>query len=92
MPGTAQGLGVDPADPYANIAGVAAHLRTLLDEYSGHGAREQYALTLAAYNAGEGAVQRYGGVPPYPETRAYVSAVLRLWRRLAAPPGAEPVR
>lgn len=83
MPRTADGLGVDPQDPYANIRGVAVHVRALLDRYSGYDRPTQYRLALAAYNAGEGAVQRYGGVPPYPETQAYVSAVLRLWRRLA---------
>ena len=92
MPSTAASLGVDPADPYANIRGVATHLRGLLDAYSGYSVETQYMLTLAAYNAGEGAVRHYGGVPPYPETQAYVSAVLRLWRRLAGPRVSEPAQ
>ena len=83
MPATADGLGVDPQNPYANIHGVAVHIRALLNRYAGYDRTTQYRLALAAYNAGEGAVRRYGGVPPYPETQAYVSAVLRLWSRLA---------
>jgi soluble lytic murein transglycosylase-like protein len=81
MPGTAGELGVDAADPQANIHGVAVHLRALLDRYA-RSRRSQYVLALAAYNAGEGAVDRYGGVPPYAETKRYVSAVLHLWRHL----------
>ena len=56
-------------DPTSNIEAGARHLRTLLDRYP-------LAMALAAYNAGEGAVIRYGGIPPYPETRSYVSRVL----------------
>lgn len=77
MPGTAANLGVDPTDPLANIHGIAVHLRGLLDRYG------SYTLALAAYNAGGGAVDRYGGVPPYRETRRYVRAVILLWRRLS---------
>jgi soluble lytic murein transglycosylase-like protein len=76
MPATAGELGVDARDPLQNIAGVARKLRTLLHRYA------DPATALAAYNAGEGAVARYGGVPPYPETRAYVARVLQLWDRL----------
>ncbi|HEY8297547.1 MAG TPA: lytic transglycosylase domain-containing protein [Candidatus Baltobacteraceae bacterium] len=86
MPATAAGLGVDPQDPLANIHGVAAHLRGLLDRYARTGSQSRYVLAIAAYNAGAGAVERYGGVPPYPETRAYVGRVIRLWRRLAGAP------
>lgn len=82
MPQTAAGLGVDPDDPYENIAGAAHQLRRLIDRFAG-GAAQRYALALAAYNAGSGAVLRYGGIPPYAETRAYVRRVLNLWRRLA---------
>ncbi|MDE2482186.1 MAG: transglycosylase SLT domain-containing protein [bacterium] len=83
MPGTADALGVDPDDPQANIHGVAVHLRGLLARYAALAPAERYADALAAYNAGAGAVERYGGVPPYPETRAYVRRVIALWRRLS---------
>ena len=70
MPGTARSLGVDPADPAQAVDGaarlLAGHLRQL----------GSLPLALAAYNAGPGAVSRYGGVPPYPETQAYVRKVL----------------
>ena len=71
MPSTARYLGVSNIfDPRENILAGAKYLRTLLDTFNG-----DLDLTLAAYNAGPGAVQRYGGVPPYRETRAYVAAV-----------------
>jgi soluble lytic murein transglycosylase-like protein len=82
MPGTARGLGVDPRDPIANIEGTVHHLAWLLRAYAARGP-DAYPLALGAYNAGAGAVARYGGIPPYPETQAYVRAVLALWRRLA---------
>jgi soluble lytic murein transglycosylase-like protein len=72
MPGTARDLGVDARDPDQNINGGARYLRTLLDGF--HGDLE---LALAAYNAGPAAVHRYGGVPPYAETRAYIDGVMR---------------
>jgi soluble lytic murein transglycosylase-like protein len=86
MPATAAALGVDPDDPYANIHGVAIHLRALLAHYGALARSERYTDALAAYNAGSAAVDRYGGVPPYPETRAYVTRVVSLWRRLAGEP------
>ena len=70
MPGTADRYAVlDPFDPAANIDAGTRHLRTLLDEFGTRGA-------LAAYNAGEGPVRQFDGIPPYSETRKYVSRVL----------------
>ena len=71
MPNTARALGVtDVFDPEQNVNGGVRYLRRLLDQFNG-----DLDLTLAAYNAGPAAVQRYGGVPPFAETRAYVKAV-----------------
>ena len=71
MPGTAAGLGVtNVLDPAQSLDGGAKYLRQQLDAFGGDVAR-----ALAAYNAGPGAVQRYGGVPPYAETQDYVRAV-----------------
>ncbi len=86
MPATAGALGVDPDDAIANIHGVAVHLRRLLAHYAAGRRDEQYIDAIAAYNAGSGAVDRYGGIPPYPETRRYVRRVIALWRRLAGEP------
>jgi soluble lytic murein transglycosylase-like protein len=71
MPGTARGLGVNAGDLSANVDGGAAYLTQMLDRFDG-----DIIKSLAAYNAGPEAVTRYGGVPPYPETQAYVNAVL----------------
>src|SRR5262245_54809474 len=73
MPDTASSLRVsDSFDPYENIEGGVRHLRRLMDRYRGN-----LPLVLAAYNAGEQAVTVYRGVPPYRETRRYVSRILR---------------
>ncbi|HEU4975157.1 MAG TPA: lytic transglycosylase domain-containing protein [Baekduia sp.] len=71
MPATAASLGVDPSDPAQAIDGGARYLKQQLDRFGGDAAK-----ALAAYNAGPGAVVRYGGVPPYGETQAYVRNVL----------------
>jgi len=87
IPSTARRFGVaDVFDPVENIRGGAKYLRYLLDLYGG-----DYALTLAAYNAGEAAVARYGDVPPFAETRNYVRLVgERLAAGQAAAPAAHP--
>ena len=71
MPATARGLGVDAYAPAENLRGGAAYLRVLMRRYDGDLVR-----ALAAYNAGPKTVDRFGGVPPYRETQAYVAAVL----------------
>lgn len=85
MPATAARFGVrDRTRPDESIRGGVAYLDWLLARYGG-----DPVLALAGYNAGEGAVDRHGGVPPYPETRAYVPKVLAAWtvaRALCATP------
>lgn len=80
MPETARQLEADPDDPAQNADAGARFLRELLLKYRDH--PYQLRMALAAYNAGPGAVQRYGGVPPYPETTRYVERVLQEFRRL----------
>jgi cell wall-associated NlpC family hydrolase len=70
MPDTARGLGVDPHDAMQNLIGGARYLKQLLDQFGG-----DVTKAIAAYNAGPGAVQRYGGTPPYDETQNYVRIV-----------------
>jgi soluble lytic murein transglycosylase-like protein len=77
MPGTADAYGIaDPFDPEENVAGGTALLADLLRQYHGN-----VKLALAAYNAGSGAVARYGGIPPYAETQAYVRNVTSMYRQ-----------
>lgn len=78
MPATARDLGVDASDVSANIEGGAAYLAALLRRFDG-----DIVKTLAAYDAGPAAVQRFGGTPPFAETRAYVTAVLDRLARTA---------
>lgn len=79
MPRTARQYAVgNPYDPATNLDAGARHLRDLLDRF-------ELPLALAAYNAGEAAVRRYNGVPPYRETRDYVARILSLSQALAGP-------
>lgn len=80
-PGTAAGLGVSNAyDPAQNIWGGTRYIRGLLDRFHG-----DTRLAVAAYNAGPGAVEKYGGVPPYAETQAYVDNVLDSYQKYKTP-------
>ena len=69
MPGTADKLGVDPRDPHQNLEGGARYLRMMYDRFG------NWRHALAAYNAGPEAVQKYGGIPPYAETKNYVKVI-----------------
>ena len=80
MPSTANELGVDPRVMTDNIRGGAIYLRRQLVRFG------TVPLALAAYNAGPGAVLRYGGIPPYRETRSYVARIMARWRPIAAIP------
>jgi soluble lytic murein transglycosylase-like protein len=79
MPATAHELGADPTVPEQNVEAGTHYLSRLLQLYSKR--RDQLRWTIAAYNAGPGAVARYHGVPPYRETRAYVARVLRYFKK-----------
>ena len=70
MPGTARGLGINPHDPIQSIEGAARYLSKAKHSFG------SWKLALAAYNAGFGAVHKYGGVPPYAETQRYVKNIL----------------
>ena len=74
MPGTAAELGVDARDADANINGGARYLARQLARFG------TVPLALAAYNAGPGAVTRWGGIPPYAETRSYVASIMARWQ------------
>jgi soluble lytic murein transglycosylase-like protein len=92
MPATAHRLQVDdPFDPEQNLRGGVREFSRLIDRYSG-----SLQLALAAYNAGEGAVERYRGIPPYRETRDYVSRIMTIYTgkpyRLAGSYRISPVR
>jgi hypothetical protein len=77
MPRTAASLGVENVlDPAANVEGGTKYLRQLLDQYNGDALK-----ALAAYNAGPQRVDQYGGVPPFPETRAYITRIIEDYNR-----------
>ncbi len=76
MPATARQYAVDdPFDPEQNLTAGLQHLKSLLDRF------DQTSVALAAYNAGEGAVARYGGIPPYRETQDYVRRIMALVKK-----------
>jgi hypothetical protein len=88
MPSVARAYGVvDPFSSAQSIDGGARHIKALMRRYNG-----DLTLVAAAYNAGAGAVQRFGGVPPYSETQAYVEKVQALYARYRAALGRRPVR
>jgi soluble lytic murein transglycosylase-like protein len=81
MPSTADGIGVDPFDPYSAIDGAAQLLASYVHAYAQR--PNPYVLALAAYNAGPGVVATYRGVPPYPETREYIDYIVDRWAKIA---------
>lgn len=88
MPGTAAGLarkyGINPNTRYGNLLGGAYYLREQLENF------KDPRLAVAAYNAGPGAVQKYGGVPPYAETQRYVQNIMRAVGRVSVPKASAP--
>lgn len=85
MPATAQSLGVNPHDVAQNALGGAEFLKGLLSQF-GH----NVSLALAAYNAGPGAVEQYGGIPPYAQTQQYVNDVLSVYHAAMKPTASTP--
>lgn len=79
MPSTAAEMGINPLDPEANLHGGARYLARQLSRF------QSVPLALAAYNAGPGAVLRWGGIPPYAETQAYVAQILSRYQGAPAP-------
>jgi soluble lytic murein transglycosylase-like protein len=69
MPATAKSLGVDPSNPHENLRGTTRYLAANLTRF------KSIPLAAAAYNGGPNAVSKHGGIPPYPETQAYVKRV-----------------
>lgn len=77
---TAAAVGIDPFDPEQSIDGAAEVLASYVRSYANY--RVPYVEALAAYNAGPAAVDAHHGVPPYPETRAYVNTIVDRWARI----------
>ena len=89
MPATARELGVNRENPIENLVGGARYLRQQLDRF------QEVPLALAAYNAGPNAVERFGGIPPYAETRGYVARIMGLpggEMAISAPSRPDPIR
>ena len=82
MPATARGLGVNPRDPIQNLRGGAKYLAAQKRKFG------SWELALAAYNAGPGAVQKYGGIPPYSETQNYVRRIFQRYTLMRDPQAA----
>jgi soluble lytic murein transglycosylase-like protein len=87
MPATAASVGIDPWDPHAALRAAAQLDAAYLARYHG-----DYPMMLAAYNAGPGAVDRYGGVPPYGETQTYIARIMPALGSIGGAPavGAQP--
>ncbi|HEX3550739.1 MAG TPA: lytic transglycosylase domain-containing protein [Candidatus Elarobacter sp.] len=79
---TADEYDVDPWSPPSAIPGAARLLAAYVRDYRGRAGEDPYALALAAYDAGPGAVTAYHGVPPYAETREYIADVRTRWSRI----------
>lgn len=78
MPATAKSLGVINAyNPWENVEGGVKHIKNLLNKYNNNS-----ELALAAYNAGAGAVKKYGGIPPYKETQNYVNSIMSTYNKI----------
>ncbi len=82
MPATARGMGLDASKPAQNLEAGTRYLKSLLHRYSSR--KNSLVKAIAAYNAGPGAVDKYGGVPRYRATRSYVARVLRYLKAYAA--------
>jgi soluble lytic murein transglycosylase-like protein len=82
MVATADGYGIDPFDPGPSIDATATLLAAYVERYRAWPDSDPYALASAAYNAGPGAVARYGGIPPYAETIAYINDIRERWSRI----------
>ena len=83
MPATARDLKVDPHVPWQNIQGTVRYLKLNLDRFQHLSKLQRYRMCLASYNAGYGAVQQYGGIPPYQETVQYVRMVMNEYGKLS---------
>lgn len=85
MPATARSLGVDRNDPSQNLEGAARYLLAQLSDF------RDIDLALAAYNAGPHRVRKYGGIPPFKETRNYIARIHRIRARLSGQPSEQPI-